>query len=53
MYFGSWLDIGLYWMKSIEQQAAEKFPYPLNACVFVKKKVNWLRDRWIEEQIKK
>jgi len=38
--------------KSIEEQAKDKFPYPLNACVFVRKKIDWLRGRWISEQLK-
>lgn len=34
----------------LAKQAEDKFPYPLNACVFVKKKINWLREMWVAEQ---
>lgn len=36
----------------LEQQAEILFPYPFKACVFVIKKTNFLRQRWIIEQIK-
>ena len=37
---------------TIEEQAIKKYPMPPNACPWNKKKVMWLREKWIKEQSK-
>lgn len=32
-----------------QKKAEEKYPYPLKMCVLVKKKIDWLRAKYIEE----
>lgn len=33
-------------------EAEKLFPYPVGACVFVRKKIDWKRDMWVIDQIK-
>ena len=34
---------------SAELEAEKLFPYPKNACKWVKIKIDWKRERWIKE----
>lgn len=42
----------IFIMTELEIKAEQKYPMPLNACSFVKKKIFWLRERWILSQSK-
>lgn len=35
----------------LEQQAELLFPYPFKACIFVRKKINFFRERWVKERL--
>lgn len=34
----------------IEKEAEKLFPMPLNACVFTRKRIAWLRERYVKEK---
>lgn len=36
---------------NLEQLAEIEFPYPKNACKWVKIKIDWKRERWVKSQI--
>lgn len=35
---------------SLEQQAAELFPYPASKCPWLRRKIDWKRDKWVKEK---
>lgn len=39
-------------ISELEKKAEEVYPMPLNACVYVRKRIAWLRERWVNQQMK-
>lgn len=35
---------------TLEQQAEVKYPMPVNPCPWNKKRVLWMREKWVKEQ---
>lgn len=40
-------------LEELQAEAERLFPFPLRHCIFAEKKILYLRDKWVDEQIKK
>lgn len=37
-------------MSGLEQEAEKLYPMPKKPCVWVRRKIEWLREQWINKQ---
>jgi hypothetical protein len=40
-------------IEELQAEAERLFPFPIRCCVFARKKILYLREKWVAERIKK
>lgn len=38
--------------EDLEAEAAILYPYPLKRCAYIIMRINWLREKWVSNQLK-